>query len=336
MNKMSEKLLIIGGGLSGLYLASLLEEKYEITIVEARERLGGRVFSIDGHDMGPSWIWSHHKNMLHLVSELKLELFSQYNTGYALYDTKEKLELFNSPPQAPCARVSGTLSLVIDKLQKNLQKTKIILNEKVMSIKDLEDTLEVQSDKNMYEVNKVIVTLPPRLCTKLEFTPSLSEAAYTKLMQTQTWMGNSAKCVVEFKTAFWRDKGLSGFVFSNQGPLGEIHDASTENKAALFGFVSASANMNNFHESVRTQCKQLFKITDEDIVNIHLLDWRDETFSSAEEDSKALGGHPEYGIDLSHHKNKVLFSATEFSHKEGGYLDGALIRAQEIAKTLLN
>lgn len=332
---MAEKLLIIGAGLSGLYLASLLEEKYEVTLVEARDRLGGRVFSIDGHDMGPSWIWSHHKNMLHLVSELKLELFSQYNSGYALYDTKEKLELFNPPPQTPSARVNGTLSLVIDKLQQNLKKTTIILNEKVISIKDLGSTLEVQSDKTMYEVNKVIVTLPPRLCTKLNFIPTLSEAASKKLMQTQTWMGNSAKCVVEFKTAFWREQGLSGFVFSNQGPLGEIHDASTQDKAALFGFVSASADMKSFNESVRAQFRHLFKITDDDIVNIHLVDWRDEVFSSAEEDSKSLATHPEYGIDLSHHNNKVLFSATEFSHKEGGYLEGALIRAQEIVNTLV-
>ena len=106
---MAEKLLIVGGGLSGLYLASLLEDIYEVTLLEARDRLGGRIFSINGHDMGASWIWSHHKNMLALINDLNLELFPQYNTGHALYDTKEKIELFNPPPSAPSARVNGTL-----------------------------------------------------------------------------------------------------------------------------------------------------------------------------------------------------------------------------------
>ena len=51
MNNISkEKLIIVGSELSGLYLATLLEEKYDITIIEARERIGGCIFSIEGHE----------------------------------------------------------------------------------------------------------------------------------------------------------------------------------------------------------------------------------------------------------------------------------------------
>ena len=79
MNNISkEKLIIVGAGLSGLYLATLLEEKYDITIIEARERIGGRIFSIEGHDMGPSWVWSHHKAILDLFSSMHIEIFPQY------------------------------------------------------------------------------------------------------------------------------------------------------------------------------------------------------------------------------------------------------------------
>jgi len=331
---MAEKLLIVGGGLSGLYLALLLEDIYEVTILEARDRLGGRIFSIDGHDMGPSWIWSHHKNMLTLVNDLNLELFPQYNTGYALYDTKDKIELFNPPPSQPSARMSGSLTLLIDKLAQRLKCTKIILDEKVKSLEDLGDEVKVQTDNASYLAHKVIVTLPPRLSANLSFIPALSSEQYLKLSQTQTWMGNSAKCVIEFKTAFWREKDLSGFVFSNQGPLSEIHDASTKEVAALFGFVSSQADMKNLERDIRTQCKRVFGIDDEEIVKIHLLDWRKEVFTSTHEDSLALIEHPRYGIDLSHHNKKVLFSSTEFSFEEGGYLEGAILRAKEVAKIL--
>lgn len=51
MSKQKQKLVIVGAGLSGLYLANALEEHYDITILEARNRLGGRICSIEGHDM---------------------------------------------------------------------------------------------------------------------------------------------------------------------------------------------------------------------------------------------------------------------------------------------
>ena len=54
-----KKLVIIGAGLSGLYSAVLLQDMYDVTIMEARNRTGGRIMGTDGHDMGPSWIWTH-------------------------------------------------------------------------------------------------------------------------------------------------------------------------------------------------------------------------------------------------------------------------------------
>jgi monoamine oxidase len=51
MNK--EKVLIIGAGISGLATAALLQEKYDVTLIEARETVGGRVMDVGGHDLGP-------------------------------------------------------------------------------------------------------------------------------------------------------------------------------------------------------------------------------------------------------------------------------------------
>jgi monoamine oxidase len=45
---MKQKVVIIGAGISGLYLAYLLEEKFDVTILEARDRVGGRIYSIYG------------------------------------------------------------------------------------------------------------------------------------------------------------------------------------------------------------------------------------------------------------------------------------------------
>jgi len=332
MNKKS--LTIVGAGVSGLYLAYLLQNTFEITIIEARKRIGGRIHSIDGHDMGPSWIWSHHTHALSLIETLGLELFRQHTKGYALYDTKDRVELFETPPSTPSFRVKGSLSQLVQKLHEKLENVAIHYEEVVESIESENAYVRVRTSKSSYESDAVVVTLPPRLSAKLEFTPPLPLRLKEELQQTQTWMGNSAKCVVEFKTPFWREKGLSGFAFSHLGPLGEIHDACTDEKAALFGFVNLNAEMGNFEKNVRAQIKRLFEIEESEIVKIYLVDWKREVYSSVKEDARARSAHPHYGIDMSTYSKRVYFSATEFSYEEGGYIEGALIQAKRVSEAL--
>ncbi|MDF1883674.1 FAD-dependent oxidoreductase [Sulfurimonas sp. SAG-AH-194-C21] len=335
-NMDKKKITIIGAGVSGLYLAYLLEDKFDIRILEARKRVGGRIYSISGNDMGPSWIWSHQKNVLKLVDALGLELFTQFSEGNALYDTKERLEVFRPQPSAPSTRISGTLSQLINKLEAKLQNTQIILDEKVESVQEKHGNRVVRTGNKEYESDYVIVTLPPRLAAALVYEPALPQSLKQKMLDTQTWMGASAKCVVEFSRSFWRDKGLSGFTFSPLGPLGEIHDASEGDKHALFGFVGVNTDMQDFQSKVQAQMIRLFDIKKSDIQGIHLLDWREELYSSSAEDKKPLNAHPEYGIDTSEYGDRVLFGATEFSYDNGGYIEGAIVLAQEISEKLHN
>ncbi len=331
---MKKKIIIIGAGLSGLYLSSLLENQYGVIILEARDRIGGRIHSIAGHDMGPSWIWSHQKNILKLINELKLELLPQYTEGYAVYETKDKVELFNPPPSAPSARINGGIMKLIEKLHENLQNTTIVLDSVVLEVTE-DDLLKVKTNENTYEADFVISTLPPRLaCGNIKYTPPLPEDVKYKMQKTQTWMGNSAKCVVEFKSAFWKSKGLSGFVFSNSGPLGEIHDACIQDKAALFGFVNSHASLENFEEDVKKQMIRIFAIETKDILNVYLVDWKREVFSSTVDDSKPFSTHPSYGLDIKHFNSRMFFSSSEFSFQDGGYLEGAINSAENIYRLL--
>ena len=48
---------VIGGGVSGLASANLLTKAgFNTQILEARDRLGGRVHTKDGEDLGASWV----------------------------------------------------------------------------------------------------------------------------------------------------------------------------------------------------------------------------------------------------------------------------------------
>lgn len=48
---------VVGGGISGLGSANLLSlAGFKVKVLEARNRLGGRIYREDGKDLGASWI----------------------------------------------------------------------------------------------------------------------------------------------------------------------------------------------------------------------------------------------------------------------------------------
>ena len=93
---MQTAVAIIGGGLAGLYAGSLLHAAgVDFRVVEARQRLGGRILSKDergtpsedGFDLGPSWFWPHVQPQLaSVVKDLGLTTFPQHNEGDVIFE----------------------------------------------------------------------------------------------------------------------------------------------------------------------------------------------------------------------------------------------------------
>jgi len=329
-----KKLLIIGAGLSGLYGAVLLQYTYDVTIIEARDRTGGRIMGIDGHDMGPSWVWPHQKNILQLIDTLGLEIFSQYTEGLALYDAPDGVQRFNPSSTALSYRIKGGISQMVMALENRLENP-VNLNEKVLSLTQSNEIIVVKTSDKTYEVDKVISTLPPRLAVQnIEYFPALPTALHTQLLNIPTWMGYSAKCVIEYPDAFWREEGLSGFAVSHLGPLGEIHDACTQDKAALFGFVHSYAKYDNLEDDIIKQLTRIYGRKAANPSKLYLVDWKKEPNTSTTLDAIPLGEHPSYGFTATHLDGKLIFSGTESAFREGGYLDGAIASAMNVAKNL--
>lgn len=86
------KVLIIGGGVSGLRLGSLLaKEDVSFKILESRERVGGRVLTHNQDnnyfDLGPTWFWPDtEKTITNLITELNIPTIEQYNEGFSLLE----------------------------------------------------------------------------------------------------------------------------------------------------------------------------------------------------------------------------------------------------------
>ncbi len=331
-----QSIAIIGGGLSGLYVARELQKHYNVTLFEARERLGGRIHTVDGFDLGPSWVWPHQRRILTLIHSLGLEVFRQYETGYALYQTHEGVQRFTAPPSSPSGRIIGGIGRLIERLSDQLFATDLRIGETVTSVHFSGSGLNLHTTRHDYRFDRVLITLPPRLALQsIVFDPPLLPDVQRQMERIPTWMGHSAKCVIEFETPFWREMGLSGFGFSHTGPIGELHDACTAERYALFGFLRSDADMDRIETLIEKQLRHLFGENLPRIIGFHCVDWRKEPFTAVEADAKPLAAHPAYGLNLTHCEENIRFIGTETSAIEGGYLEGALASVEPLLHDLI-
>jgi len=350
---------IIGGGLSGLYTAYLLQQQgIKATIFEARDRLGGRIVSLpssqpaqdvspeaERYDLGPSWFWPDmHPHMAKLIEDLKLTAFPQYQIGAHLFDrgrgvSPQRHELgFTSSPIS--MRLSGGMHSLIETLSQMLPADTIRLNHQITEITHeaaghVTFKVKTADQSSTFSARHLILTLPPRLlASSIQFSPALPEDLLRHCQNTLTWMAAHAKFVAVYDTPFWRQQGLSGSASSQTGPLVEIHDASAlEGKPALFGFVgvNAAARKTAGRETlIQVTLKQLADLFGEQAakpVDTFLIDWSEETFTATEQDQIGANSHPLYGLPASASSlwdNRLIFAGTETSQGAGGYLEGAL------------
>jgi monoamine oxidase len=101
MRNQSTQILIVGGGFSGIAAAKKLHESgVSFRVLEARERLGGRVFtktlSNDLYlDFGGQWIGPTQDRMYELCKEYGIGYFETYNQGKNILDLRGKIKTYS-------------------------------------------------------------------------------------------------------------------------------------------------------------------------------------------------------------------------------------------------
>lgn len=101
MRNQSTQVIIIGGGFSGIAATKKLHESgVSFQVLEARERLGGRVFtktiSDDLYlDFGGQWIGPTQDRMYKLCKEYGIEYFETYNQGKNILDLRGKIKTYS-------------------------------------------------------------------------------------------------------------------------------------------------------------------------------------------------------------------------------------------------
>ena len=344
--------LIVGGGLSGIYAAFLLSGKNKpVVVLEARERIGGRILS-PGHqgfrsDLGPSWYWpAIHPKMANLVKTLGLTSYRQFESGMGCFQRSNgAVQTVGGYAMEPRSwRISGGMVNLVTKLCEHIPRHTIRLNHPVCQIEKLSTgTLvsvgELEKEPwSRFSANTVILALPPRLAAAtILFTPDLSHLLTQAMLKMGTWMAGQAKFCALYEEPFWRQRGLSGQAFSERGPLGEIHDGSNNSQGpyGLSGFLGIPAvqrsQQKRLTEAILSQLAIIYGKPAEQPATFFYQDWARERFTATPLDQPPMIAHPHYhppAGQTSFWDGTIHFAGTETAIQHGGYLEGALNAAE--------
>ncbi|MFC7298708.1 MULTISPECIES: flavin monoamine oxidase family protein [Oxalobacteraceae] len=355
---------ILGGGLSGLYAAYLLERhRVDYFVLEARTRLGGRILSnVDGSgrasaarfDLGATWYWPPlQPAMNNLIEQLGLRTLPQYDMGdIVLEHSRHQIPIRQAAAGLAegSMRIAGGTATLVDRLAADLPREKLFLSHQAESIRLDSHRINIKAINGLakpktFDATHVLLAIPPRLMAQnLAFEPAIDRHLLQSWKGTNTWMASHAKFVAVYEQPFWRENGLSGMARSTVGPLVEIHDASDINKtAALFGFFGWQANSRRLlnEEALIAQCiAQLVRLFGHQAAQTRaklFKDWAQDPMTATQADQFSFGHS-----DADSLKPKDIWAdrlrliGSEASTTFPGYLAGALEAAETGVQSLLS
>ncbi|MGI9571313.1 MAG: NAD(P)-binding protein, partial [Desulfobulbia bacterium] len=168
------EVVIIGGGISGLYTAfKLQQENISYLLLEAKPIFGGRIDGLptlynSEHtiDLGPTWFWPHQKKIKQLLSKLKVEWFEQYSKGDMLYqiDPAAKPSRTYNPGTTTSFRVKGGMQKMISALTGELEHTNLKTEHRATAIQKKNNRWLIsalhRNREYTFEAKQLILALP--------------------------------------------------------------------------------------------------------------------------------------------------------------------------------
>ena len=347
MTFLESDIIIIGAGLTGLTAAYLLGKKgVSVNVIEARNRMGGRIFTTSTpktttQEMGATWLNKSHSYLLELLNDLDIDTFEQVTGGQAIYkaDATSPVRLVSLPYNStPSFRIKGGSFALIDALAGHLENHQLHLNQTVSSIERTDSQVLVRTNAKNYRASIVISTLPPYLLVNTITTqPPLPSTVLDVANNTHTWMGEAIKVALTFEQPFWKANNSSGTIYSNVGPVTEMYDHSNYENShfALKGFMNGAYYTLTKNERLKIILNQLQKyygtqvnqfLTYEETV------WRNEPFTFLDYKTSVYphqnNGHTIYRKPYL--DGKLFIAGSETSANFPGYMDGAVGSAKFI------
>lgn len=338
---------IVGAGISGLAVARhLAAADRSVVILEASDRVGGRLHSVDGLDTGATWFWPNEPRVKALIKCLGVPTHQQHLDGNAVYhDPSGAQELQGNPLDVTSSRFSRGADSLARAVERSLPAATVRFDRVVHRVEDggSRDALTVATGDSTLQVRHVVLAIPPALAAELiTFDPPLPDDLQRHAARTPVWMGSITKVVVRYADAFWRRRGLSGSAMSHVGPIRELHDMSGPDgePAAIFGFAppAATGAPTVTERQVIDQLVTIFGPEAQYPTDVIIRDWRHEPFTSPPAVER-LNAYETYGHELFRRPamaGRLHWTSTETSSTHPGHIEGALEAAERTATAIVD
>ncbi len=337
--------LIAGGGLSGCVVArALASHGVDFQLVEARDRLGGRILSPamdDGTaavDLGPSWFWPHQQSLIQLIQSLGMaeHVYEQSHKGASVieYSNGQLEQRIGAVSMAGSYRIDGGMQALVDKVADAIPVAAVRRGTRLVTISRERDVYQagVATSGGLQKINcrRIVLALPPRLVAAGIDGPGINPSHRKALDSVSTWMATEAKLTLVYDEPFWLQTGLSGDAMSQIGPMGEIHDATPRHHpgGALFGFLLARPQQRR-HRKVEIvqqaieQVQRLFN-TDRTPLKTDYRDWSSDEYTASPLDSAGARAHPATDLRQIDIGQNIYWAVSETASQDAGYLEGAV------------
>lgn len=220
---------------------------------------------------------------------------------------------------------------------------RVVLNAPVRRIAQGGGRVRVTTDAGVFTGKRVIVTVPPALCGRIDYDPLLP--GFRDQLTQRFPMGSVIKCEAVYDRPFWRDAGYSGQVISDTGPVKITFDNSPPSgkPGVLLGFLEGDAARQLGRRSAKARrdaALQAFARSYGD----RALKPRAFVTKSWAEDEWTRGCYVGYtgpGVLTSFGEairapiGRIHWAGTETATEWNGYMDGAVQSGQRAAKEVL-
>ena len=230
-NGNAKKIIVIGAGMSGLVAAyELVRVGHDVTILEARDRIGGRVLTIrspfsNNHfaEGGAARIRPSHNLTLGYANHFNLNLDPFYATsGDYVNMSNGNREIisnntylntsYGSILRNEYLKIRGGSDLLPHSFyNSSALNNKIYLGVPVTSIHQQNNNVTVQtSNGNQFIADRVLCTVPITVLNKIQFTPPLSPEKQTAMNGGYRY-APSTRVYMQFQNRFWENESLNGW-----------------------------------------------------------------------------------------------------------------------------
>ncbi|KAM8828742.1 putative flavin-containing monoamine oxidase A [Spinachia spinachia] len=253
--------------------------------------------------------------------------------------------LESTPGSAQEFKIKGGTQQLSQHLAERVGWKNFRLSSAVTTIWQDAELASVTTSTNTFFGRAVIVTCPPHLAAKIHYQPALpSQRAF--LTQNMP-VGHMIKFIITYKTAFWKEKGLSGEIVAGSSsgcPFCVTFDAtSPSGNAALVGFISAqqasqwsSEEGGERRKAVISSLVKYLGLEAASYIYYDEKDWAKEDYSGGcPVNVMAPGLLAYYHPSLRKPCGRIHWAGTETATLWCGYMSGAVQAGQRAAVEVL-